>query len=117
MLSLPGRCPIYIIIDALDECPNLSGTPSAREEVLELVKELVDFDLPNVHVCVTSRPEINIRTVLERLTTLRISLHDESGQKQDITNYITAVVQSDRKMRKWRKEEQELVYHYPLKEC
>ena len=84
MLSLPGRGEIFLIIDALDECPNFSGTPSAREEVLELIEELVDLELPNVHVCVTSRPEIDIRTVLEPLTSLKISLHDEIGQKEDI---------------------------------
>jgi len=56
MLCLPGRGPIYIIIDALDECPNISGTPSAREEILELVEELIDLKLPNVHLCVTSWP-------------------------------------------------------------
>jgi hypothetical protein len=60
MLGLPGQGPIYIIIDALDECPNVSGTPSAREEILELVEELVDLKLPNVHLCVTSRPEVDI---------------------------------------------------------
>src|SRR5712671_3226322 len=38
MLSLPGQGTIYIIVDALDECPNSPGTPSAREEVLEFVK-------------------------------------------------------------------------------
>jgi len=48
MLSLPGQGPIYIIVDALDECPNFSGTPSAREKVLELIEELVDLKLPNV---------------------------------------------------------------------
>ena len=56
MLCLPGQGPIYIIIDALDECPNISGTPSACEEILELVEELIDLKLPNVHLCVTSRP-------------------------------------------------------------
>jgi hypothetical protein len=35
------KAPIYIMVDGLDECPNLSGTPSAREEVLELIEELV----------------------------------------------------------------------------
>jgi hypothetical protein len=34
MLSLPDQAPTYIVVDAVDECPNLSGTPSAREEVL-----------------------------------------------------------------------------------
>ena len=109
MLSLPGQGPIYIIIDALDECPNVSGTPSAREEVLELIEELVDLKLPNLHLCVASRPEIDIRQVLEPLTPLHISLHDESGQKQDIFTYIKSVVRSDRRMRRWREEDQNLV--------
>ena len=109
MLVLPGQGPIYIIIDALDECPNISGTPSAREEILELVEELVDLKLPNVHLCVTSRPEVDIRTVLEPLTSLQISLHNESGQKEDIVVYIKSVVHSDRSMRKWREEDKQLV--------
>ena len=35
MLRLPGQGPIYVVVDALDECPNFPGAPSAREEVLE----------------------------------------------------------------------------------
>jgi hypothetical protein len=109
MLSLPGQAPIYLIIDALDECPNFSGMPSAREEVLELIEELVDLKLPNVHLCVASRPEIDIRMTLEPLTSLRISLHDERGQQEDIIAYIKFVVRSDKKMRRWREEDQNLV--------
>jgi hypothetical protein len=81
MLGSLGNGRIYVIVDALDECPKVSGTRSSREQVLELVKELVDMHLPNVHLCVASRPEIDIRMALEHLTPLHISLHDESGQK------------------------------------
>ena len=109
MLSLPGSGEIYLIVDALDECPNFSGTPSAREEVLELIEELVDLELPNVHVCVTSRPEIDIQTVIEPLTPLKISLHEEIGQKEDILEYIKSVVGSDRRMRRWIEEDGQLV--------
>ena len=109
MLSLPGQAPIYIIVDALDECSNLSGKPSAREEVLNLIEELVDLNLPNVHLCVASRPEMDIRMVLEPLASLQISLHDERGQKKDIIDYIKFVVRSDRWMRRWREEDQNLV--------
>jgi hypothetical protein len=109
MLSLPGQAPIYIIVDALDECPNLSGTPSAREEVLELIEELVNLKLANVHLCVASRPEMDIRMELEHLMPLEISLHDERGQKEDIIKYIEFVVRSDKRMRKWREEDQNLV--------
>ena len=109
MLSLPGQAPIYIIVDALDECPNSSGTPSAREEVLEQIKELVDLKLLNVHLCVASRPEMDVRMVLEPLTSLRISLHDEIGQKEDIIEYIKSAVRSDWSMRRWTEEDKQLV--------
>jgi hypothetical protein len=109
MLTLPGCGPIYIIIDAIDECPNTTGTPSARENVLKFVTELVGWHLPHVYLCLTSRPEIDIRTDLEPLTPLQISLHDEIGQRNDIVNYINAAILSDKKMRKWRKEDQQLV--------
>ena len=107
MLSLPGKGPIYIIVDALDECPNFPGRPSAREKVLDLIEELVDLEL--VHLCVASRPEIDIRMVLEPLTRLKISLHDEIGQKEDIINYILSVVRSDRSMQRWKEEDRQLV--------
>ena len=109
MLSLPGQAPTYIIVDGLDECPNSSGTPSAREEVLELIKELVGLKLPNVHLCVASRPEADIRMVLEPLTSLKISLHEEIGQKEDIIEYIKSIVRSDRRMRRWKEEDKQLV--------
>ena len=109
MLSLPGQAPTYIIVDAVDECPNSSGMPSAREEVLELITEIAHLKLPNVYLCVASRPEMDIRMVLEPLTSLQVSLHDESGQKEDIINYIKSVVRTDRRMRRWREEDQTLV--------
>jgi len=51
MLSLTTQGPVYLIIDALDECPNHTGMPTSREEVLDLIQDLVDLDLPNVHMC------------------------------------------------------------------
>ena len=108
MLSLQGQGPIYIIVDALDECPNFPGAPSARDKVLDLIEDLVDLELPNVHLCVASRPEMDIRMVLEPLTTLKISLHDEIGQKEDIIKYIESIFRSDRRMRRWKEEDKQL---------
>ena len=104
-----SRLPTYIILDAIDECPNLSGIPTPREEVLELVEALVDLRLQNLHICVTSRPEIDIRTALEPLASGHLSLHDQPGQKRDIDEYVSAIVQSDTKMRRWREDDRKLV--------
>ena len=111
MLILPDNHPTYLIIDALDESPNASGIPSPRERVLQLVKELVELRLLDLHICVTSRPEIDIRDILEPLTCRRVSLHDQSGQKEDIEDYIKSVVYSNSEpiMRRWRTEDKELV--------
>ncbi|KAH9964674.1 hypothetical protein BGW80DRAFT_1447974 [Lactifluus volemus] len=109
ILRLQGLPDVYIIVDGLDECPNTSGFPTARERVLDLVDELVQLNLPNLRICVTSRPETDIRTVLEPLTSLRVSLHDERGQGQDILDYVSTVVYSDRRMRKWRTEDKQHV--------
>ena len=96
-------------MDALDECPITSGVPSPREEVLELVDELISLRLLNLHICVTSRPELDIQTILEPSTPHHVSLHDESGQKQDIADYVSSFVHSDRRMKRWRDEDKELV--------
>jgi hypothetical protein len=60
MLSLQAQDPLYLIVDAVDECLDNSGMPSAREQVLELIAELVGLWIPNLHLCVTSWPEIDI---------------------------------------------------------
>ena len=109
MVTLPDQPPVYLIIDALDECPDSSGMPSPREQVLDLLKDLVQLSLPNFHLCVTSRPEIDIRIALEPLTSRRVSLHDQTGQKEDIIDYVTSIVNSDPKMRRWRVEDKRLV--------
>jgi hypothetical protein len=109
MLTLTEQVPIYLIMDALDECPNDSGIPSSREKVLKLVKQLLRLRRPNLRLCVTSRPEFDIRTVLKPFATQQISLHDEGGQKQDITDYVNSVVRSDERMMRWRDDDKTMV--------
>jgi hypothetical protein len=109
VLSLRGQAPVYLIIDALDECPNKSALSSPRLDVLTLLENLVDSQLPNLRICVTSRPEADIKPILEPLTFRSVSLHDERGQKEDIENYIKSIVNTNRNMRRWRPEHRQLV--------
>jgi hypothetical protein len=112
MLSQPGQGPIYIIVDGVDECPNSPGTPSACREVLDLVKELVDLNLKrlDVHVCVASRPEMDIQIILESFKPkpLQISLDEEFGHKADIIAFIKHTVHSN-SIRGWTEKDQSLV--------
>lgn len=109
VLARPGHGRVYIIVDALDESPNRPGIPSPREKVLQLIKELVDLRHPDIRVCVTSRPEVDIRTTLEPLASHDVSLHDQAGQRNDIVKYVKSVVDLDANMRKWRRKDRQLV--------
>jgi len=111
MLAVVTQHPLFVIMDALDECPDDTGLLTPREAVLNLVKDLVHqaSRLPNLHVCVTSRPEIDIQNKLKPLAVHAISLHEEGGQKLVIASYVTAVVSSDEHMRNWRYEDKRLV--------
>jgi hypothetical protein len=119
MLELPGQMPIYIIVDALDECPDTNGTPSTRRTVLDFVKHLVERRHPNLHVCVTSRVEQDIQATLNPLVShsRRVSLDKETGQREDINNYIRWFVQSNESMRIWSPQDKELVIDTLIKKA
>ena len=109
VLAIPGQGKIYIIVDGLDECPNNSGMPTSREKVLKLVEDLHSLRLPHLRICVTSRPEVDIRLFLEHLTSHCVSLHDEGGQRKDIIDYLKHVIETDPKMGRWREDDRQLV--------
>ena len=109
VLELTGQAPVFLIVDALDECSNTSATPSSREKTLALVEKLINSQLPNLRICVTSRPEADIKVILEPLTSYSVSIHDERGQMEDIENYIKSVVNMDLKNRRWKEEDKQLV--------
>ncbi len=78
LLKLPGHAPIYLVIDALDECSSTSAISSPK-------------------------------VVLDPLVFRSVSLHDASGQKREIENYIKLVVNTNPKNRWWGEEEKQLV--------
>ena len=110
MLAILTNNPIFLVLDGLDECPDI-GMPTPREAVLSLIKDLVCLhaQVPNLHIFVTSRPEVDIQTRLKPLAVNEISLQDESRQKAVISNYVNSVMSSDEQMKHWRDENKRLV--------
>ena len=90
MLMITEQEPIYLIIDALDECPGDLGVPSSREKVFELVKELVELRRPNLRLCITSRPEFDIRATLQPLATQQYPSMTKAGNNR--TFLITSLL-------------------------
>jgi len=108
MLKLPGQATVHIVIDALDECPVTTGSQFPRGEVLEIVEDLVNLQIPNLRICVTSRPEADVLPVLEPLAFHSVSLHSEDGQFHDIAEYVKSFVHNDREMRRWKATDKQL---------
>jgi hypothetical protein len=109
MLKLPGQATAHIVIDAIDECPVTTGSQFPREEVLEIVEDLVNLQVPSLRICVTSRPEADILPILEPLALRSVSLHSEDGQVHDIAEYVKSFVHNDREMRRWKATDKQLV--------
>jgi len=109
MLKLPGQGTLYLIIDAIDECPNSAGYPTLREQVLNALKTLMGLKLPYVHFCVTSRPAIDIGDALGPLAIHNVPLHMQAGQNLDIVSYINNFVLTDPVVQRWREEDKQLV--------
>jgi hypothetical protein len=109
LMNIPEPLPVYLIVDGLDECPSTSLLSSPREEVLSLLEDLVEARFKNLRICVTSRPEADIKSVLEPLTFRSVSLHEESGQNLDIEDYIKWVVDTNKNMQRWTPEHKQLV--------
>ena len=117
MLKVPEQATVYIIIDALDECPITTGLPTPRGKVLKVVEELVKLRIPNLRICVTSRPEADIIPILEPLAYRSVSLHVESGQVQDIAEYVMSVILTGEEMQRWKDTDKQLVIDELIKKA
>ena len=102
LVKLPGLPPVYLIVDGLDESPNTSTQSDHRDRVLSFLDGLVKAQLQNLRLCITSRPEVDIRDILEPLAFCSVSLESESGQKKDMNDYIGSIVHTDKNMKSWK---------------
>jgi len=96
----------YIIIDALDEC-------TEQEKTLKWIKEVVLLKAENLHLIITSRPLLNISTVLHNLDWHYMDIAESSNV--DIAAYIDQHVGPDSKLGKWNKEIQRKIQSVLMK--
>ncbi|KAJ7243017.1 ankyrin repeat-containing domain protein [Mycena rebaudengoi] len=87
--------PVYIVLDALDEC-------SERTELLRVITTILDAKLFNVHLLVTSRPEVPHGSPLVQRA-VAVSL--EGCADDDIDLYVTEILSKEVGWLHERKEE------------
>jgi hypothetical protein len=90
---------VFIILDALDECAN-------KDELMDSIQEIVGWDLEMLHVPATSQKKKEIEDVLDPTLTDEQKVYIQSGLIEgDIRAYIYARLQTDRKLKRWQKDE------------
>jgi hypothetical protein len=71
---LKGFDSVYLIIDALDECPKSNGE---RAKLLDTIDEIFSWRVDQLHIFVTSRREIDIQDAFDEMP-------EENGCRQVI---------------------------------
>ena len=94
MIALEGQGILYLVVDALNECPNSFVLYTGLERVLDILKELISLELPRLCICVTSQPIIEIQEVLEPLDPCIVSLQDQDKHQKDVAQYVRSVIRS-----------------------
>jgi hypothetical protein len=93
LASIRSCSKVYLLVDALDECPEDQET---RQSVLARIERLTQ-DAPNLRILVTSRELDRIRKSMEALTAepLRVITN---AVDEDIQNYLAKEVSRDRSL-------------------
>ena len=87
---------VYIVLDALDESPQLG----ARGYVLDILDIIQNWSFLGLHLLVTSRNEPDIRSSLNFSSDQEIKMRNV-GIDKNITNFILGRLQKDRRLQKW----------------
>ena len=87
---------VYILLDALDENPR----NGSREDVLNVLETMRNWDVQCLHLFVTSRDEPNIRESLDLSFTQRVVMQN-AGIDKDIADFISSRLNEDRRLRKF----------------
>ncbi|KZV58954.1 hypothetical protein PENSPDRAFT_695601, partial [Peniophora sp. CONT] len=87
LLDLSGRT--FIVIDALDECPERTRGRTGLARFFEHLCSLRNENVVDLHVFVTSRPEIDIQNCMLPLATHTLNLNVAREHTEDIRNYLS----------------------------
>ena len=89
----------FIILDALDECPERE-----RPGLFETIKRIHGFDLPQLHMLLTSRSLTDIEEILVPLTKPQNRARIDSAiVDRDISAYVDEQLRCDVGLKRWRK--------------
>jgi hypothetical protein len=87
---------VYLFLDGLDECPR----PIKRAEVLATIKGIRQWNVPGLHIYVSSRDLVDIRESLKPLSDQIVSI-GRAQIDQDIEICLAAQLDGNPELQKW----------------
>ena len=87
---------VYLLIDALDECP----VGDRRDSALSTIQTIRQWELPGLHLVVTSRDVVDVRQALDVEAQNMVALKNDNVS-QDILRYVSHQVDYDPQLRRW----------------
>jgi hypothetical protein len=95
MLQASSR--IFMILDALDECPRTTR----RTDILPFLRKLVGFDVPGLHLLVSSRPEHDVLQCMNDLPSHPLDLDKAHEQNGELSRFISHELSSSENFADW----------------
>ena len=89
---------VYVVIDALDECPEEPGN-LGRQELLDFLQYLDQQKHERLHVLVTSRREHDIQSRLREIAPMNVRIEDCIFG--DVELFIEKRLKGDTKLSRW----------------
>ncbi|WQF89312.1 Putative NACHT nucleoside triphosphatase, P-loop containing nucleoside triphosphate hydrolase [Colletotrichum destructivum] len=94
---------VWIVLDALDECQARTGL--RNEGLLHWIESVLNSSQVNAHLLITSRPEHDIKSALERYVDDQIILQSDLVA-EDIRAYVHGTVRQHEGFKRWRTREE-----------
>lgn len=96
--GVPDEGRVYLVFDALDECPG--ATNQERMTLFSLLMGLLERHKDKVHILATSRPEEDIREELNQFP--KIDLEDRLGE--DVKIFVHAELQRRPRLSRYKED-------------
>ncbi|KAH7417391.1 hypothetical protein BKA64DRAFT_299615 [Cadophora sp. MPI-SDFR-AT-0126] len=96
-IVLDGFESVYMIVDAIDECPKANGE---RDRFLKRLEDITSWNLEQLHIFVTSRREVDIADALGHIQQVKVIEAEGPQCHRDIQKYLDRRLQQTR-FSKW----------------
>jgi hypothetical protein len=92
---------VFIVADALDECPGVTAAQDERQLVSETLEEIISWQLDSLHLMITSRKIADLESMIDEIPGVVTVLIQNDHVDADTRLYVASELQKDKKLRSW----------------